>query len=802
MSTLNRHAAALTAATRITKDEMPSRAESPVSERFGHRSLSWRQLAGLVDRADADALRALVDDHVSLPRVSADHLAEAVQTWAASHGATHYAHWFHPLTGIPADKGDAILGFAYDAGEDPRPIEDFTGSKLLQGEPDASSFPSGGLRETGAARGYTAWDPTSPIFVRADGSTRTLCIPCAYVSWTGHALDHKTPLLRARAAVEAAALRVLDALDARSGARSVQATLGPEQEYFVVDRAFLASRPDLLMTGRTLVGSPPPRGQQLEDHYFAPIPARVQAFITDVEEELWALGVPVKTRHNEVAPAQFETAPVFEEVNIAIDHNVLTMDVLRRIADRHGLVCLLHEKPFAGINGSGKHNNWSLATDTGINLLDPGQDPLNDTRFLTFLGASLLGLYRHADALRATIASAGNDHRLGANEAPPPILSAYVDFCVQSCCKPINYCLALEEHGEEKVHAHIGREPSGVGFNELKLNAEGKPHNPMINAGAIMCCSLVRPQLDIADRFDFVMDRWRALAGGTKAGFSNPTYLSERATADRNFALGYHMQERKAFPKGTNLVETLEFYFQCCSIEQTCESMSVVAATLANGGVCPLTGEQVLNPHTVQSCLSLMSSCGMYDFSGEFAFTIGLPAKSGVAGAVMVVVPNVLGVVIWSPRLDRVGNSVRGIAFCRGLVERFNFHAFDILTGLSEKTDPRRNRTQQASDELVALIWAASKGDLWAVQQSSERGVNLEAADYDGRTPLHLAASEGHENVVRYLLGRGVNPRPIDRWGNTPLDDAKRGNHATVVVALGGGPEPTGKRAKTSGATA
>jgi glutaminase len=377
-----------------------------------------------------------------------------------------------------------------------------------------------------------------------------------------------------------------------------------------------------------------------------------------------------------------------------------------------------------------------------------------------------------------------------------------VDFCVQSCCKPINYCLALEEHGEEKVHAHIGREPSGVGFNELKLNAEGKPHNPMINAGAIMCCSLVRPQLDIADRFDFVMDRWRALAGGTKAGFSNPTYLSERATADRNFALGYHMQERKAFPKGTNLVETLEFYFQCCSIEQTCESMSVVAATLANGGVCPLTGEQVLNPHTVQSCLSLMSSCGMYDFSGEFAFTIGLPAKSGVAGAVMVVVPNVLGVVIWSPRLDRVGNSVRGIAFCRGLVERFNFHAFDILTGLSEKTDPRRNRTQQASDELVALIWAASKGDLWAVQQSSARGVNLEAADYDGRTPLHLAASEGHENVVRYLLGRGVNPRPIDRWGNTPLDDAKRGNHATVVVALGGGPEPTGKKAKTSGATA
>jgi glutaminase len=370
---------------------------------------------------------------------------------------------------------------------------------------------------------------------------------------------------------------------------------------------------------------------------------------------------------------------------------------------------------------------------------------------------------------------------------------ADVDFCVQSTCKPINYCLALEEHGEDTVHQYIGREPSGHGFNELRLNDHGKPHNPMINAGAIMACSLLRPELDIADRFDFLMDRWRALSGGTKPGFSNATYLSERATADRNFALGYYMQERRAFPKGTNLVETLEFYFQCCSIEATCQTMSVVAATLANGGVCPITGERVLSPRTVQNCLSLMSSCGMYDFSGEFAFTIGLPAKSGVAGAVMVVVPNVLGIVVWSPRLDRLGNSVRGIEFCRGLVQRFNFHNYDSLTGLSEKRDPRRSRAQTATDELTALIWAASKGDVTAVQQYAARRVNLDAADYDGRTPLHLAASEGHEAVVRYLVGHGVQRSPVDRWGNTPLDDARRAGHTAVVRALGGdvAPEPS-----------
>ena len=266
-----------------------------------------------------------------------------------------------------------------------------------------------------------------------------------------------------------------------------------------------------------------------------------------------------------------------------------------------------------------------------------------------------------------------------------------VDFTVQSCMKPVNYCVALEEHGEDFVHRFVGREPSGRGFNELTLNNENRPHNPMINAGAIATCSLIRRSTTVADRFDHVMEQWRRLAGGQKAGFSNAVYLSEREKGDRNFALGYFMKEKRVFPEGTDLLQTLEFYFQCCSVESSCERMAVVASTLAHGGICPLTGERVLSSGTVRDCLSLMLSCGMYDFSGEFAFSIGLPAKSGVAGGLMVVVPNVLGLCVWSPRLDALGNSVRGIAFCKELVSRFNFHNYDDLVGpLDRKRDPRK----------------------------------------------------------------------------------------------------------------
>ncbi len=362
---------------------------------------------------------------------------------------------------------------------------------------------------------------------------------------------------------------------------------------------------------------------------------------------------------------------------------------------------------------------------------------------------------------------------------------AKMPFCIQSICKPINYCIGLEEFGADTVHRHVGREPSGIGFNSLSLNSNGLPHNPMINAGAIMMCSLIRPAQDMADRFDVVIDTWRRMGGGGPVGFNNAVYLSERQTADRNFALGYFMRENKAFPANTHLVDTLEFYFQCCSIEMSTDVMSVVAATLANGGICPLTGERVLRNDTVKNCLSLLSSCGMYDFSGEFAFTIGLPAKSGVGGGLMVIVPNLLGLAVWSPALDRIGNSVRGVDFCSRMVEHYNFHVYDSLTaGVVEKKDPRLKRVDGRINNVIALCYAAAEGDAKELQYLLARGVDINAADYDGRTAMHLAASEGHTEFVKILIAKGAAPNPRDRWGNTPLDDARRGKHADVIALL------------------
>ena len=360
-------------------------------------------------------------------------------------------------------------------------------------------------------------------------------------------------------------------------------------------------------------------------------------------------------------------------------------------------------------------------------------------------------------------------------------------FCLQSVSKIVSYCLALDEHGTEAVHKHMGREPSGQSFNELALNPQGLPHNPMVNAGGIMTTSLIRPEADLADRFDLVAATWQRLAGGVRPGFNNAVYLSERQTADRNFALGYSMRENGAFPPGTDLVSTLEFYFQACSIEVDAQMLAVAAASLANAGVCPLTEDPVFSPDTAQSCLSLMSSCGMYDFSGEFAFTIGLPAKSGVSGAVMLVVPGLMGLAVWSPRLDEHGNSVRGIEFCRKLVAAYNVHVFDSLhagRGRSAKRDPRRKKNQTQTEAVVALTWAASQGDLDEVRALLATGVEPGTADYDGRTPLHLAAAEGQLDVVRYLLTAGADPRPVDRWGGTPLSDAEANGHTQIAALL------------------
>jgi glutamine synthetase len=367
-------------------------------------------------------LQRTMSRNLQLDPSIANTVAAAMKEWALEHGATHYCHWFQPLTGATAEKHDAFLSPTDDGGA----IEKFSGDALIRGEPDASSFPSGGIRDTYEARGYTAWDATSPVFLlRSNDGHKTLCIPTAFVSWTGEALDQKTPLLRSIDAVSKHALRVLRALgDTKTS--HVIATLGCEQEYFLVDRALFLKRLDLAVCGRTLVGATPPKGQQLEDHYFGAINERVLAYMTECEQRLFELGIPVKTRHNEVAPGQYELAPTYEVANVAVDHQMATMHVLRSVARTHGFECLLHEKPFAKVNGSGKHNNWSLSTDLGANLFDPRDETHTNMQFLVFLAAVIRAVDVHADILRASIASAHNDHRLGANEAPPAIMSIYL----------------------------------------------------------------------------------------------------------------------------------------------------------------------------------------------------------------------------------------------------------------------------------------------------------------------------------------------------------------------------------------
>ncbi len=365
-------------------------------------------------------LRNTIESGVALNETTAEAVANAMRSWAQERGATHYTHWFQPMTGCTAEKHDSFLELSGG-----RAIIKFDGSQLVQGEPDASSFPSGGIRQTFEARGYTAWDPSSPAFIRRDPNGCTLCIPTAFCSYTGEALDEKTPLMRSGEALQRQAIKTAHLLG-HSGVDRVYTTVGCEQEYFLLDKQFYAQRPDLANSGRTLFGAPPLKGQELDDHYFGAIRKRVMAFMEDMDRDLWRLGVPAKTRHNEVAPSQFELAPIFEPSNISVDHNMLTMEVMRNVADRHGFACLLHEKPYAGVNGSGKHVNWSIACTERGNLLNPGSTPQENIGFLFHLAAVIAAVDTHAPLLRASIAHSGNDHRLGANEAPPAIISAYL----------------------------------------------------------------------------------------------------------------------------------------------------------------------------------------------------------------------------------------------------------------------------------------------------------------------------------------------------------------------------------------
>ncbi len=464
---------------------------NPVSKRsdiFSKKVFSQTAMQHYLDKHAYNAVMQAIEKGQKTDRQIADQIAAGMKSWAMSNGATHYTHWFQPLTGATAEKHDSFFELLPDG----RILEKFNGSQLVQQEPDASSFPNGGIRNTFEARGYTAWDPSSPAFIYGT----TLCIPTVFVSYTGEALDIKTPLLRSLQSLDKAATAVSRYF--HRDVHKVIATLGWEQEYFLIDKALYKSRPDLVMTGRTLIGHPPARGQQLDDHYFGSIPERVMAFMRELEIESLKLGIPVKTRHNEVAPNQFELAPVFEEANLSVDHNSLLMDIMTKIARKHNFEVLLHEKPFAGINGSGKHNNWSLMTDTGINLLSPGKTPMKNLEFLVFFINTIKAVNDHEALLRASIASAGNDHRLGANEAPPAIISVFIGEQLTQVLQELKQVSNGKLSPKEKT--------------DLKLNVVGK---------------IPEILLDNTDRnrtspFAFTGNRFEFRAVGSSANTGNP----------------------------------------------------------------------------------------------------------------------------------------------------------------------------------------------------------------------------------------------------------------------------------------
>ena len=442
------------------------------------------------------ALKKTIESGTHLELDVANSVAVAMKEWATENGATHYTHWFQPMTNVTAEKHDSFISPTGDG----QVIMDFSGKELVKGEPDASSFPSGGLRATFEARGYTAWDPTSPAFIK-DG---TLYIPTAFCSYSGEALDKKTPLLRSMQTLDKEATKLLHIIGNKD-VKHVNTTVGPEQEYFLVDKELYKQRKDLVFCGRTLIGAPAPKGQEMEDHYFGALKPRVAAYMHDLDVELWKLGIPAKTKHNEVAPAQHELAPVFDTTNVAVDHNQLTMEVMKKVADKHGLVCLLHEKPFEGINGSGKHNNWSMITDTGVNILDPGKTPAENTQFLIFLTAVIKAVDEYADVLRISVASAGNDHRLGANEAPPAVVSVFLGDELTEVLKSIEN----DEYfaGSRAVQMDIGAK---VLPHFVKDNTDRNRNSPFAFTG---------------NKFEFRML-------GSEASVANPNIILNTAVAE------------------------------------------------------------------------------------------------------------------------------------------------------------------------------------------------------------------------------------------------------------------------------
>ena len=502
-----------------------------ISPIFGENVFTLNIARDFLTSESYKSLKNSIKDGRKIERSSANQIANGLKAWAESKGVTHYTHWFQPLTGTTAEKHDSFFTL-----NDGVAIEEFNGGALIQQEPDASSFPSGGLRATFEARGYTAWDPSSPAFIIEIGNGKTLCIPTIFVSYTGHSLDYKAPLLKSLEALNKSALDVCHFFD--KNISKVNPTLGWEQEYFLIDEDLANARPDIIQCGRTVFGAAPAKGQQLEDHYFGSIPERVYAFMRDYEFECYKLGIPLRTRHNEVAPAQYECAPIFEEVNIAVDHNVLLMDIMTRVASKHHLVVLLHEKPFAGINGSGKHNNWSLATDTGINLLSPGKTPKTNLMFLTFFVNTIKAVHDYADLLRASIASAGNDYRLGANEAPPAIISVFVGKFLKKVLNDI----------EEKVTGKIDEQDETI----LKLDLHK---------------SIPELLLDNTDRnrtspFAFTGNKFEFRAVGSSANCANAMTVLNTIVAEtlKNFSKEVNTLIEKGDKKEIAILQTIQKY--------------------------------------------------------------------------------------------------------------------------------------------------------------------------------------------------------------------------------------------------
>lgn len=482
-----------------------------VPDYFGSLVFDDRVMKSKLSSKVYNSLKKTIDEGAQLDSNVANAVADAMKEWAVENGATHYTHWFQPLTGITAEKHDSFISPSPDG----RVIMDFSGKELIKGEPDASSFPSGGLRATFEARGYTAWDPTSYAFIKG----KTLCIPTAFCSYGGEALDKKTPLLRSMEALNKQALRILKLFGTE--AKYVHTSVGPEQEYFLVPKEMFEKRKDLIYTGRTLFGAKPPKGQEMDDHYFGVIKPRVEAYMTELNEELWKLGILAKTQHNEVAPAQHELAPIYTTTNIATDHNQLTMEIMQKVAARHGLVCLLHEKPFAGVNGSGKHNNWSMATDTGVNLLSPGETPYENAQFLLFLCAVIKAVDDYQDLLRISVATAGNDHRLGANEAPPAVVSMFLGDELNAVLEAIETDTPYK--GTEKTQMKLGVDvlpkfnrdttdrnrtsPFAFTGNKFEFRMLGSSNsiacaNIMLNAAVAESLKIYADRLENADDFE------------------------------------------------------------------------------------------------------------------------------------------------------------------------------------------------------------------------------------------------------------------------------------------------------------